>query len=92
MTDHIRHSIGSVRPYLHGQKELVGFLEEVFDATQLERHEFGPESFHVELQVGDSVIALEAGELPDDISPWRTLSMSMSRMSIRFSPRQCTAT
>jgi len=43
---------------------------QVFDAVELERHEFGPDSFHVEIQIGDSVVVIEAGELPNDVSPW----------------------
>lgn len=70
MSKHIRHGIGSVRPYLHGPTSLVTFVTTVFNAEEIERHEFGPESFHVEMKVGDSVLVIEAGELPPDISPW----------------------
>lgn len=70
MTSHIRHGIGSVRPYLHGPLEILDFLKNVFGAAEIERHEFGPESFHVELKIGDSVIAVEAGALPPDVPAW----------------------
>ena len=70
MTDFIRNGTGNVRPYLHGPVPLLEFLTIVFDATELERHEFGPESFHVELRIGDSVLVVEAGELPPEIEPW----------------------
>jgi len=62
--------VGSVRPYLHGPVGLPEFLRKVFAAVELERHEFGPDSFHVELQLGDSVIVVEAGELPEQVKPW----------------------
>lgn len=68
---HIRHGRGSVRPYLHGPVGLPEFLRAVFQALELERHEFGPQSFHVEMQVGDSVVVIEAGELPDEVKPWQ---------------------
>lgn len=68
---HVRHGIGAVRPYLCGPVELVDFLKTTFGAVELERHEFGPESFHVEMQIGDSVVVVEAGELPPDIPPWK---------------------
>ena len=42
----------------------------MFGAVELERFEFGPDSFHVELQIGDSTVVVEAGELPPDVSPW----------------------
>lgn len=68
---HVRHGIGSVRPYIQGPVELLDFVRKTFGAVELERHEFGPESFHVELRIGDSVIVIEAGQLPPDISPWK---------------------
>jgi PhnB protein len=68
---HVRHQRGSVRPYLYGPVELPDFVKKVFGAVELERHEFGPRSFHVELQVGDSVLVIEAGELPPDVEPWK---------------------
>lgn len=71
MNQYIRHGLGSVRPYLHGPVSLVSFVKEVFSAVELERHEFGPESFHVELQIGDAVIVIEAGDLPPDVEPWK---------------------
>jgi PhnB protein len=68
---HIRHGHGSVRPYLHGSVDLPEFVRNVFEAVELERHEFGPKSFHVEMRVGDSVIVIEAGDLPPDVRPWQ---------------------
>jgi uncharacterized glyoxalase superfamily protein PhnB len=70
MEPHIRHGRGSVRPYLHGPAELPEFLRQVLGAEEIERFEFGPESHHVEMRVGDSTIVIEAGELPDDVEPW----------------------
>lgn len=70
MTNHIRHGIGSVRPYIHGPTSLLPFLAEVFGARELERHDFGPESFHAELCIGDSVVAIEAGTLPPGVDAW----------------------
>ena len=67
---HVRHGIGAVRPYVHGPVELLDFVRKTFGAVELERHEFGPENFHVELRIGDSVIVIEAGELPPGIAPW----------------------
>lgn len=49
---HVRHGLGSVRPYLHGPIQLLDFVRTTFDAVELERHEFGPENFHVEMQIG----------------------------------------
>lgn len=66
----IRYGIGAVRPYVHGPASLPEFVKQIFDASELERHEFGPDSSHVELQIGDSVVVIEAGELPANVSPW----------------------
>ena len=70
MTDHIRHGIGCLRPYLHGPVSLLQFVTDVFGAEQVERHQLGPQSFHVEFQVGDSAFVVEAGELPPTVAPW----------------------
>jgi PhnB protein len=67
---HIRQGHGAVRPYLHGPVGLPEFLRQVFGAVELERFEFGPESVHVEMQIGDSTVVVEAGELPPDVRPW----------------------
>lgn len=67
---HVRHGIGSVRPYVYGPIRLLDFVKATFEAVELERHEFGPKSFHVEMQIGDSVVVIEAGELLPDTSPW----------------------
>jgi PhnB protein len=66
--------MGVVRSYLHGPVGLPEFLKQVFGALELERHEFGPDSFHVEMQIGDSVIVIEAGDLPAAIAPWKVTS------------------
>lgn len=70
MSAYIRHGMGAIRPYIYGPVSLPGFVAAVFDAVELERHEFGPESFHVELQVGDSVLVIEAGRLPSGTNAW----------------------
>jgi len=70
-SEHVRHGIGAVRPYLYGPVQLLEFVRKTFNAVELERHEFGPESFHVEMQIGDSVVVIEAGELPPEVAPWK---------------------
>ena len=72
VASYIRHGRGSVRLYLHGPIGLPEFLHAVFGAVELERHEFGPHSFHVEMEVGDSVVVVEAGELPAEVEPWKS--------------------
>jgi PhnB protein len=70
MKTYIRHGIGAVRAYVNGKADLPAFLQTVFNARGLERHAFGPDQHHVELAIGDSVIVVEAGTLPDDVTPW----------------------
>ena len=67
---HIRQGRGSVRPYLHGPVDFPEFLRKTFDATEIERFQFGPRSFHVEMRIGDSTLVVEAGDLPSDVKPW----------------------
>ena len=70
MTQHIRQGFGSVRPYLYGAYELPQFLIDVFGARELERHEQqGRRGAHVELAIGDSILVVEAGELPPTVNP-----------------------
>lgn len=67
---HVRHGFGSVRAYIHGPLELLTFVEVVFGAKELERHAFNAEKFHVEYQIGDSVLVVEAGPLPPEYPAW----------------------
>jgi PhnB protein len=59
---HIRHGRGAVRPYLYGRNDLIEFVKHAFAAEELERSGDEKEGFHVELQIGDSVIVLETGD------------------------------
>jgi len=68
---HVRNGMGSVRPYFHGPLELLDFLTQVFGAVERERHDFDEQSCHVELQIEDSIVVVEAGILPADVNPWR---------------------
>jgi len=58
---HIRHGVGAVRPYLYGDLDLSDFVKHVFDAVEIERHQMAPDSFHIESQIGDSIVVLETG-------------------------------
>jgi PhnB protein len=70
-TKHIRHGKGSVRLYLHGTLDLPEFVAYVFGAVEIERLDMGDNSYHVESQIGDSVVVIEAGPLPPEIESWR---------------------
>src|SRR5688572_33487188 len=63
---HVHKGFGSVRPYLHGPEDLPRFIEQTFEARILEVNDEGPTL----LQVGDSLIWVEAGQLPAHIEPW----------------------
>jgi len=63
---HVHRGFGSVRPYLHGPIDLTSFLERTFGAVILENNHEGPTL----LQIGDSLVWLEAGELPPHVKPW----------------------
>ncbi len=68
---HIRHGLGAVRPYLYGHFDLPEFVKHAFGAVELERIEMGEQSAHVETKIEDSVLVIEAGELPPDLTPTR---------------------
>lgn len=61
---HVRHGFGAVRPYVHGHPALWDLVRDAFGAIEIERHEVGPTSFHIEARIGDSVIVLETGDPP----------------------------
>ena len=61
---YVRHGVGTVRPYVYGNVDLIEFVQQVFGAVELERVELGARSFHVEAAIGDSVIVLEVGDPP----------------------------
>jgi PhnB protein len=61
MNEHIRHGIGSVRPYLYGDRSVASFIAAAFAGEELERLESGGGA-HVEIRVGDSVLVLEEGD------------------------------
>jgi uncharacterized glyoxalase superfamily protein PhnB len=61
---YIRHGVGAVRAYLYGKLDLVEFVQQVFGGLELERHEFSATAFHVEVMIGDSVIAMEVSDPP----------------------------
>ena len=61
---HIRHGIGSVRPYLYGRLDLPDLLKKAFGAEELERLPVGGKGFHIETKIGDSMVVLEIGDPP----------------------------
>jgi len=64
-TKHIRHGIGSVRPYLYGRLDLPDLLKKAFGAAELERVPVGGDKgFHIETKIGDSIVVLEIGDPP----------------------------
>jgi PhnB protein len=67
-TSYVRHGVGTVRPYLYGNVDLIEFVQQVFGAVELERFAFGPRCFHVEAAIGDSVVVLEVGDPPPAIA------------------------
>ena len=65
---YVRHGVGTVRPYLYGNVDLIEFVQQVFGAVELERFAFGPNCFHVEAAIGDSVVVLEVADPPPAIA------------------------
>ena len=63
---HVHKGFGSVRPYLHGPIDLPSFLQKTFNAVILDINQDGPTL----LQIGDSLVWVEAGELPSHVEPW----------------------
>jgi PhnB protein len=62
-TRHIRHGVGSVRPYLYGRLDMAELVKRAFGAVELERLPVG-KGFHVEAKIGDSMIVMEVCDPP----------------------------
>ncbi len=63
MNEHVRNGVGAVRPFVYGRLDLLDFVKSVFGATELERNKVA-NGFHVQVQIGDSVLVLSAMEPP----------------------------
>jgi PhnB protein len=63
MNRHIRNGVGAVRPFIYGRLDLLDFVLKVFGAKELERNKVGG-GFHVQAEIGDSVVVLSAMEPP----------------------------
>jgi len=62
MSKHIRHGRCSVRPYVYGNLDLPEFVREVFGAKEIEHHDYPNGGAHIEAEIGDSMIVLEAAK------------------------------
>ncbi len=62
-TSHIRHGVGSVRPYLYGRLDMLELVKRAFGAVELERLPVG-KGFHVEAKIGDSMLVMEVSDPP----------------------------
>ncbi len=62
MSKHIHLGRCSVRPYVYGNLDLPDFVREVFDAKELARHAYPKGGAHIEAEIGDSIVVIEAAE------------------------------
>ena len=62
-TKHIRHGVGSVRPYLYGRLDMLELVKRDFGAVELEHLPVG-KGAHVEAKIGDSMIVMEVSDPP----------------------------
>jgi PhnB protein len=62
-TSHIRHGVGSVRPYLYGRLDMLELVKRAFGAVVLENLPVG-KGFHVEAKIGDSMLVMEVCDPP----------------------------
>ncbi len=60
---HIRHGVGSVRPYLYGRLDMLELVKRAFGAVELEHLPVG-KGAHVEAKIGDSMIVMEVSDPP----------------------------
>jgi PhnB protein len=60
---HIRHGVGTVRPFLYGRLDLLDFVKQVFGGVELERN-IVPGGFQVQTLIGDAVVVMAAMDPP----------------------------
>ncbi len=60
---HIRHGVGSVRPYLYGRSDMLELVRRAFGAVELDHLPVG-KGFHVEAKIGDSIVVMEVCDPP----------------------------
>ncbi len=60
---HIRHGVGSVRPYLYGRLDMLELVKRAFGAVELEHLKMG-NGAHVEAKIGDSMVVMEVSDPP----------------------------
>src|SRR5215469_15928151 len=63
MEKYIHNGVGTVRAYVYGKLDLLDFTRDVFGARELERNSIA-HGYHVQAQIGDSVIVLSATDPP----------------------------
>ena len=61
--NYVHNGKGTVRPYVYGRLDLLDFAKNVFGAVELERNQLA-NGFHVQAQIGDSVLVLSAMDQP----------------------------
>ena len=61
--NYVHNGKGAVRPYVYGRLDLLDFAKNVFGAVELERNKVA-NGFHVQAQIGDSVLVLSAMDPP----------------------------
>jgi PhnB protein len=59
---HVRHGVGSVRPYVHGAPSLLRMVTDALGGHVVETVE-GERGAHVEVRLGDAMLVLELGPL-----------------------------
>jgi PhnB protein len=62
-TTYVHNGKGTARAYLYGRLDLLDFARQVFGAVELERNKLR-NGFHVQAQIGDSVVVLSAMDPP----------------------------
>lgn len=60
---HVRHGRSAARPYIYARLDTIELIHSAFEATELERLE-AKNGFHIEAEIGDSLIVLEAADPP----------------------------
>ena len=63
-TRHIRHGVGSVRPYLYGRLDMLELVKRAFGGGRIRASARVGKGAHVEAKIGDSIVVMEVCDPP----------------------------
>jgi PhnB protein len=82
---YVRSGFSAVRPYVYGYPDLPDFVAHTFGAVELARYQMSERGFHVESQIGDSIVVMEADAWPpNDPAPRGSIYVYVADVDVTY--------